>query len=126
MDFWTNLLGLVSLNDLILHEGLERLKILSNCFISGQEGHILGRKGLLIPWSGLYLQLKTWFKLHQDFDNVFHLIQQDCPPLATRVQHSCQHRLVQDSFLEIVALVHNLDLVLDVQVCSSSKLIGLL
>ena len=82
-------------------------------------------KGLLIPWSGSYLQLKTWFELHQDLYNI-PSDSAGLSPLATRVRHSCHNRLVQDSFLEIVALVHNLDLVLDVQVCSSSKLVGLL
>ena len=75
MEFRTNLISLVSLKDLILHKSLECLKILLNCFISGQEGHILGREGLLITWSGSYLQLKTWFELHQDLDNVFQLIE---------------------------------------------------
>ena len=46
-------------------------------FICGEMLRLLARKGLLIPWSSPCLQLKTRFELHQDFNDILHLIQQD-------------------------------------------------
>ena len=69
------LLDLISLNDIIFARVpgvIEDTREL--CLISGLEGRIFG---LLTSWSSPYLQLETWFELHQDLNNVCHLAQQD-------------------------------------------------